>query len=37
MTPNTYLQPNLSYIVTPAARPGLDDVFALTLRAILLF
>ncbi|WP_145259543.1 carbohydrate porin [Planctomycetes bacterium Pan216] len=32
-----YLQPNWTYISTPAQSRGLDDVFALTMRAILLF
>ena len=37
LRPGCYLQPNLTYISTPAASPGLDDVFAVTLRIILLF
>ncbi len=35
--PNCYLQPNMSYISTPALQPGLKDVVALTLRAMVLF
>jgi porin len=31
------LQPNLTYISTPASSPGLSDVFALTFRAIVVF
>ncbi|MEK6246719.1 MAG: carbohydrate porin [Planctomycetales bacterium] len=37
VNPNCFLQPNISYIGQPAAEPGLSDVFALTMRAILLF
>jgi porin len=32
-----YLQPNLTYISTPAAEPGLSDVLAITFRAIVVF
>jgi porin len=35
--PSCYLQPNVTYISTPASRPGLSDVFALTFRAIVVF
>ena len=34
---NLYFQPNLSYITTPAANPGVGDVFAVTLRVMLMF
>ncbi|MGE3806131.1 MAG: carbohydrate porin [Gemmataceae bacterium] len=34
---NCFVQPNLTYISTPASSPGQNDVFALTLRAALLF
>jgi len=37
LSPNCYLQPNVTYISTPASRPGLDDVLALTLQAMVLF
>lgn len=32
-----YFQPNLTYISSPAARPGLSDVLAITFRAIVVF
>jgi porin len=32
-----FLQPNLSYIVSPAQQPGIPDGLAVTLRAIILF
>ncbi|HVX56652.1 MAG TPA: carbohydrate porin, partial [Candidatus Saccharimonadales bacterium] len=35
--PNCFIQPNMSYIASPAAQPGLKDVVALTLRAMVLF
>jgi porin len=34
---NCYLQPNVTYIATPASRPGLSDVLALTMQAIVTF
>ncbi len=37
VNPNCYLQPNLTYISTPAGSPGLSDVLAITFRAIVLF
>jgi len=37
VSPNCFLQPNLSYIPNPAAEPGIAGAFPITLRAILLF
>lgn len=34
---NFYVQPNLTYISTPASSPGLSDVFAITFQAIAVF
>lgn len=37
VSPNCFLQPNLTYIPNPAARPNIDSAFPVTLRAVLLF